>query len=84
MRYVTGTDEQGRTIDVRDPLSAKLKAIADSAGPVADRLAPALLEVESIFGARGADPRMRSVVTEALTKLFELGARQAVRTFQSR
>ena len=82
MRYVTGTDEQGRTIDVRDPLAAKLKAIADSTGPVADRLAPALLEVDSIFGTLGADPRMRSAVTEALTKLYKLGARQAVQTFQ--
>ena len=83
MRYVTGTDEQGRAIDVRDPLAAKLKAIAESAGPVADRLSPALLEVDSIFGALGADPRMRSAVTAALTKLYALGARQAVQTFQA-
>jgi fructuronate reductase len=83
MRYVTGTDEQGRAIDVRDPLAAKLKAIAESAGPVADRLAPALLEFDSIFGALGADPRMRSAVTAALTKLYALGAHQAVRTFQA-
>ena len=82
MRYVTGTDEQGHAIDVRDPLAAKLKAIADSTGPIADRLAPALLEVDSIFGALGADPRMRSAVTEALTKLYRLGARQAVQTHQ--
>jgi fructuronate reductase len=84
MRYVTGIDEQGRAIDVRDPLAAKLKAIADSTGPVADRLAPALLEVDSIFGTLGTDPRMRSDVTEALTKLFKLGARQAVQTHQPR
>ena len=83
MRYVTGTDERGRAIDVRDPLAAKLKAIAESAGPVADRLAPALLEVEQIFGALGADPRMRSAVTAALAKLFEVGARQAVQTFRA-
>jgi fructuronate reductase len=82
MRYVTGADEQGRAIDVRDPLAAKLKTIAESAGPAADRLAPALLEVDSIFGALGADPRMRSAVTEALAKLFEVGARQAVQTFR--
>ena len=83
MRYVTGTDERGRAIDVRDPLAAKLKAIAESAGPVVDRLAPALLEVDSIFGTLGADPRMRSAVTAALTKLYTLGARQAVQTFQA-
>lgn len=83
MRYVTGTDEQGRAIDVRDPLAAKLKAIAGSAGPAADRLVPALLEVEAIFGTLGTDPRMRSAVTAALTKLFAVGARQAVQTFKA-
>jgi fructuronate reductase len=78
MRYVTATDEQGRAIDVRDPIAARLEAIAESAGPIADRLAPALLEIDSIFGTLGSDPRMRSVVTQALTKLYEVGARQAV------
>jgi fructuronate reductase len=82
MRYVTGIDEQGHAIDVRDPLAAKLKAIAESTGPVADKLARALLEIDSIFGALGADPRMRSAVTEALAKLYRLGAREAVQTFQ--
>jgi fructuronate reductase len=82
MRYVTAKDERGRAIDVRDPLAPKLAAIAEAAGPVAERLAPALLEVGSIFGALGADPRMHSAVTEALAKLYALGARQAVQTFR--
>jgi fructuronate reductase len=42
-----------------------------------------LLEVQEVFGALGADPRMRSAVTDALEKLFEVGAREAVRTFQA-
>ncbi|ANW05968.1 mannitol dehydrogenase [Bradyrhizobium icense] len=83
MRYVTGTDERGRAIDVRDPLAGELADIAGRAGPVAERLAPALLEVSSIFGTLGTDPRMRSAVTEALAKLYALGARQAVQTFQA-
>jgi fructuronate reductase len=82
MRYVTATDETGRAIDVRDPIAARLKAIAEDAGPVADRLAPALLAVSSIFGALGGDPRMRSAVTQALAKLYEMGARQAVQEFR--
>ena len=40
MRYVTGIDEHGKPIDVRDPLSARLRAIADQAGLDAARLAP--------------------------------------------
>jgi fructuronate reductase len=83
MRYVTATDEQGGTIDVRDPLAPKLKAIADTVGPVAELLAPALLEVDQIFGALGGDPRMRDAVADALAKLYALGARQAVQTFQA-
>ena len=82
MRYVTASDEKGRTIDVRDPLAAELAAIAAKAGPVADRLAPALLEVRSIFGELGADVRMRSAVTRALAKLYEVGARRAVQAWR--
>jgi fructuronate reductase len=82
MRYVTAKDEQGRAIDVRDPLAGELFGIAERAGPVAERLAPALLEVQSIFGTLGGDPRVRGAVTEALTKLYALGARQTVQMFQ--
>ena len=58
MRYVTGIDEKGAPIDVRDPLAAKLRAIADKAGPVAERLAPALISVEEVFGSDlPRDPR---------------------------
>ena len=59
MRYVTGIDEQGKPIDVRDPLSARLRAIADQAGLVAERLAPALLDVREISADLAADPRFR-------------------------
>jgi fructuronate reductase len=82
MRYVTARDEQGRAIDVRDPLAGGLLGIAERAGPVAERLAPALLEVRSIFGALGSDPRMRAAITEALARLYALGARQTVQMFQ--
>ena len=54
MRYVTGIDEKGNAIDVRDPLRDELRAKADAAGRDAAKLAPALLAVEQIFGARPA------------------------------
>jgi fructuronate reductase len=83
MRYVTAKDETGRAIDVRDPIAAKLKAIAEEAGPIADRLAPALLAVSSIFGGLGSDARMQRAVTPALARLYEVGARQAVEKFRT-
>ncbi len=83
MRYVTAVDEKGRAIDVRDPLAARLKAIADAAGPDAARLAPALLSVREIFGDDlAADERFVRSVTRALTGLHESGARHTVDAFE--
>ncbi|MFZ2159921.1 MAG: mannitol dehydrogenase family protein, partial [Bradyrhizobium sp.] len=78
MRYVTGVDEQGREIDVRDPIAPELAAAARMAGPVADRLAPALLDLSPVFGTLGADPRVRKAITDALVRLYDLGASRAV------
>ena len=78
MRYVTGTDERGQPIDVRDPLSARLRQIADQAGMTAERLAPALLDVREIFGELAADPRFRDAVTAALGRIVANGAKAAV------
>ncbi len=78
MRHVAGTDEQGRPIALHDPLAADLTATARQAGPAADRLAPALLAITAIFGPLGADPRVRTAVTTALTRLTTLGVRRAV------
>jgi len=82
LRYVTAIDEKGQAIDVRDPIARELADIAKAAGSVADRLAPALLDVRSIFGEFGNDPRLRSAVTRALGRLFDLGARQAVQAWR--
>jgi fructuronate reductase len=78
MRYVTGVDEKGQTIDVRDPLAARLRALADEAGPVPDRLGRALLGVTEVFGEFGADPRLSGPVIAALERLYQHGARRAV------
>jgi fructuronate reductase len=83
MRYVSAIDEQGRAIDVRDPLAAEFAGLAREAGPVAERLAPALLGVGKVFGPLGAEPRLREAVTAALGRLFEDGARRAAETHLS-
>jgi fructuronate reductase len=83
MRYVSATDEQGRAIDVRDPLAGEFARLAREAGPAAERLAPTLLGVEKVFGPLGAEPRLREAVTTALGTLYADGARQAVKTLIS-
>lgn len=80
MRYVTGTDERGAAIDVRDPLASRLRALADAAGPDASRLVPALLGVREIFGEDlPAEPRFIMPVRNALAALFTNGAAYAIR-----
>jgi len=79
MRYVTGVDEKGCAIDVRDPLATRLRAIADKAGPVAEQLAPALLSVGEVFGQDlVTDPRFRVALTAKLAHLLAKGAKQTV------
>ena len=79
MRYVTGIDEKGQAIDVRDPLAAELRKLADAAGPDAERLVRALVAVEKIFGQDlAADPRFTTAVSERLARLFRDGAKRTV------
>ena len=79
MRYVTGIDEKGALIDVRDPLAEKLRRIADAAGPSAEKLAPALLAIEEIFGHDlPASERFRKFVERHLFSLYAHGARATV------
>jgi fructuronate reductase len=76
MRYVSGTDETGAAIDVRDPLAAEFAARAARAGRNATALSAALFDIESIFGP---DLPREQVFTQAvqrhLAKLFDKGAK---------
>ena len=47
---ITGIDEAGQPIDVKDPLASRLRAIADAAGRDAEKLATGLLAVTEVFG----------------------------------
>ncbi len=79
MRYVTGRDERGAAIDVRDPLAARLAAIARDAGPEPRALADAYLGVREVFG--DDLPRQApfvDAVGRSLASLREHGARATV------
>ena len=82
MRYVTGVDEKGQPIDVRDPMAASLRRAADDAGLDAKRLAAALMGFEQIFGRDlPADPRFTGAVTTALDSLIHNGSRATTAAF---
>lgn len=75
IRYVTGIDERGQSIDVRDPLRDELRRRADAAGLVASQLAPALLSIEKIFDKPLAtNERFSTAVTASLDNLIRHGA----------
>ena len=79
MRYVTGTDEKGHAIDVRDPLAAVLRERADRAGGDPGRLAGEMLALREVFGEDlHQDERFTGQVTEALRQLYAKGGRRTV------
>ena len=79
MRYVTGVDERGRPIDVRDPLSARLQG---DRRPGRSRGGPprpgAHGRARNLWRRLPADPRFAMPVTAALDSLIRLGSRGAV------
>ncbi|WP_439603201.1 mannitol dehydrogenase family protein [Devosia sp.] len=80
MRYVTGIDEAGRPIDVKDPMAVRLREIADGAGRDPVKLANGLLAVTEVFGTDLPQVAVfRDTVTNHLKSLLENGAREAVR-----
>ncbi|MBM1174642.1 mannitol dehydrogenase family protein [Microvirga arabica] len=84
MRYVTGIDEKGGAIEVRDPMTARLREVADGAGPSAENLARGLFAIREIFGDDlPADSRFTGEVVAHLARLYELGAKHTVSTFKA-
>ncbi len=80
IRYVTGSDEQSREIDVRDPLAGRLRRIADEAKGDADKLVDGMLRVGEVFGDDlPRDSSFRLVLSNHLASLFEQGALSTVR-----
>ena len=76
MRYVSGVDEGGQPIDVRDPLADRLRSIALAAGSPAEVVA-GLLGVRDIFPA-GLASDLEPALTDAAARIWAVGVRQAV------
>ncbi|WP_330982489.1 MULTISPECIES: fructuronate reductase [Enterobacterales] len=78
MRYVSGTDENGQAIDVRDPLADKIKAIVATSSE--DDRVTALLTLSEIFGQDlPQNTRFVNEIQQAWQRLVQQGARQAVK-----
>lgn len=77
MRYVSGVDDSGADIDIRDPLSDKIRAIV--AGSTESERVTALLSLHEIFATDLAqNPQFVATIEQAWQRLAQHGARQAV------
>jgi fructuronate reductase len=81
MHYVGGVDERGQSIDVRDPLAPRLRALSDAAAGSAEKV-DALLGVAQVFpGTLTSDRGFRDELIEAYAMLATEGASAAVSRF---
>lgn len=79
MRYVMGVEENGTPIDVRDPMSARLAAIAAAAGRDAEALFTGFTAISEVFGPDlPTNPAFTGPVTAHLRSLLERGAAETV------
>ena len=76
MRYVAGRDDDGKPIDVRDPLAAEFARVAKASAGNADALCSGLLALPQVFGADlPADPRFADATRKQLARLTSRGVR---------
>jgi fructuronate reductase len=83
MRYTSGVGEDGRPIDVRDPMSDRLRAIWEKGGTLAETVA-GYLAVGEIFPAELAhNPAVQSGLAQSLSRLMDIGAEAAAAGFET-
>lgn len=77
MRYVSGVDDAGNAIDVRDPLSEKIRVLVETSSEKGR--VKALLALSEIFGSDlPQHAQFVDAITDAYQRIVERGARQAV------
>ena len=77
MRYVSGIDEKGQPIDVKDPLAETLRAASDGAETSEEKV-DALLAISAVFEPElSANTNFRNAVVATYEALIKYGAREA-------
>ena len=80
-QYVSGTDEQGNKIDVRDPMAETLRLTSENAGTDPEKRAAAFLSIQEIFGSDlPASTLFQQELADAIRLLQTQGAAGAVQT----
>ena len=77
MRYVSGVDDSGTAIDVRDPLSEKIAALVKQS--TESERVNALLSLREIFATDLVqNPQFVAAIQQAWQRIAQYGAHQAV------
>lgn len=81
MRYVSGVDENGNEIDVRDPMSEQLRTVA-SGNATTEETVKAFLSMSEVFGQLPEDnSKLAVALTQAYASLLEHGTKGAVELY---
>jgi fructuronate reductase len=79
MRYVSGVDEKGSRIDVKDPLAPRLRSIAEAGRGSPAAIVDGLLGITEVFGADlPRNETFRAALVGHLHSLFKRGALETV------
>ena len=82
IRYASGTDEQGRSITVADPLAQRFAAIAVDARGNASQIADGFLGLTAVFGDDlSGNPAFRNAVARDVGALIRDGVRRTLAVF---
>ncbi|MGO2508847.1 MAG: mannitol dehydrogenase family protein [Vibrio hibernica] len=82
MKYVSGVDEQGNAIDVKDPLSEKFAQIWQQHSESVSALVKEFLALDSIFSTQLANNSVfKAQLIDALNHLIQHGAKHSVQQF---
>ncbi|MBV9848441.1 MAG: mannitol dehydrogenase family protein [Armatimonadetes bacterium] len=77
LRYLSGTDEQGRPIPIEDPMAATLQERARAGGPDPRPL----LSLGNLFGDLAESPRFVAALQSALQHLYSEGTRATLAAY---
>lgn len=82
IRYVSGKDEQGREIDVQDPLASRLRECYAQNEGKPEAIVKAILSISEVFGEdlRSVEPFVKGV-TEQLQQYCEHGVLATIRKY---
>lgn len=82
MKYVSGRDENGEDIDVRDPLKATFNEIWRTHGDSTSEVVSAFLSLDSVFSTElSSNSTFKAQLIDALNQLIEHGSKQSVQQF---